>query len=117
MIVSLALGISACGSQAEKNVEFVAAWGTEGTADGQFQYVEDFDFDVEGNLLATDALKKDVQVFSRDGRFLDKFGPEETGEAALEKPEGIAVDSEVISLWPIIYPVISRSMTKTITMC
>ena len=87
LLILLGLSLGGCGlSQAENNVEFVAEWGTNGTTDGQFLFIEDFAFDQAGNLLVTDALRKDVQVFSRDGELLRVFGSGESGKAALEKP-------------------------------
>src|SRR5262245_31141709 len=94
IVMLLALVAAACSPLERQHVEFAGAWGTEGSADGQFLYVEDFAFDPGGNLLATDALRKDVQVFARDGAFKARFGHEGSGEATLEKPEGIAVASD-----------------------
>ena len=56
------------------------------------QYIEDFAIDNGGNLLVTDALRSDVQVFSLEGKFLKKFGGKGRTPASLEKPEGVAVD-------------------------
>ncbi len=39
----------------------------------------------------TDALRSDVQKFTKDGKFLGKFGGNENGPARFEKPEGLAV--------------------------
>ncbi|MCZ6772235.1 MAG: hypothetical protein O7G83_09665, partial [Proteobacteria bacterium] len=72
--------------QAQNHVQFVGTWGSEGTKDGQFLYIEDFAFSSNGNLLVTDALRADVQIFAKDGKFLGKFGT-----AKFEKPEGVAV--------------------------
>src|SRR5262245_65953571 len=44
--------------------------GAEGDAEGQFKYVEDFAFDANGRLYATDAAHAWVQVFDKaSGRF------------------------------------------------
>jgi DNA-binding beta-propeller fold protein YncE len=91
-LLILSLAIVGCGGA--KNVEFVTEWGTNGTGEGQFMYIEDFSLDAQGNVLATDALKRDVQVFSPDGELVAIFGPDDVGDAALEKPEGVAVDDE-----------------------
>ncbi len=70
-------------------------FGTKGAGDGQFQYVEDFAFDINGNILATDATNSSVQVFNATtGKFITKFGikGKEKNDGSLDKPEGIAVD-------------------------
>jgi len=66
--------------------------GTEGDAEGQFKYVEDFAFDANGHLYATDAAHAWVQVFDKaTGNFITRFGGKGDGDANLEKPEGIAI--------------------------
>jgi DNA-binding beta-propeller fold protein YncE len=69
--------------------------GEEGTGEGQFKYVEDFAFTKAGQLLATDAAHAWVQVFDKtSGKYLGRFGGKGDDDQNLEKPEGIAVDSE-----------------------
>src|SRR5262245_42558301 len=92
LIASVALLLlAACSSNTNQPVDFVTAWGSEGTGDGQFLFIEDFAFDAQGNLLVTDALRKDIQVFTPDGQFMTRFGQDGTGDAVLEKPEGVGV--------------------------
>ena len=95
IMLVLLFSMTACGGDitGSDQVKFVSAWGANGNEDGQFLYIEDFDFSQDGNLFVTDALKKDVQVFTKDGQFLAVFGTDAIDEAALEKPEGVAVDS------------------------
>lgn len=73
--------------------EFVASFGSRGTGSGQFQYIEDFAIDGDGNLLATDAVNANVQIFSPEGQFIRAFGDKTDGPNGFQKPEGIAVDS------------------------
>ncbi len=56
------------------NAELLFTFGDEGTNPGQFRYVEDFAIDDLGNLLITDALNANVQVFTADGNFISMFG-------------------------------------------
>ncbi|MBT8478819.1 MAG: 6-bladed beta-propeller, partial [Gemmatimonadetes bacterium] len=86
--------VAGCAFQAEdaETIEFVHAWGSEGSGDGQFLYIETFAFDSQGRLLVTDALRSDVQVFTPDGRFVTKFGGKGSHPGNLVKPEGIVVD-------------------------
>lgn len=72
--------------------EHVMNIGTEGTGEGQFKYVEDFDMDSKGYLLATDAAHAYVQAFDKTtGRFIARFGGKGDEDNNLEKPEGISV--------------------------
>ena len=77
--------------QTQNHVKFVGSWGSEGTRDGQFLYIEDFAISADGHLLVTDALRSDVQIFTKDGKFLGKFGGKGNAPANFEKPEGVAV--------------------------
>jgi tripartite motif-containing protein 71 len=52
---------------------FVAAWGGEGRADGQFLAPVDLTIDKQGHVLVADGVRNDVQVFSADGEFLDAW--------------------------------------------
>ena len=91
LTVALLFLASGCSeSDQDKNVKFIESFGTKGNGDGQFLHIEDFAFDANGNLLVTDALRADVQVITKDGKFIGKFG----GPGVFEKPEGVAVDKE-----------------------
>lgn len=71
--------------------EHVMNIGSKGTGNGQFQYVEDFAWSIDGKLLATDAINSNIQLFDKtSGKFISQFGGKSTG---FEKPEGISVDS------------------------
>lgn len=61
-------------SQKDNNAEFITTFGSEGSGKGQFSYVEDFAFDQYGNVLITDALNANVQVFKPDGTYITMFG-------------------------------------------
>ncbi|MGE0225116.1 MAG: NHL repeat-containing protein [Acetobacteraceae bacterium] len=73
--------------------EHVMNFGTEGTGEGQFKYVEDFAWTKDGKLLVTDAVHAWVQVFDpATGKFVGRFGGKGDEDQHLDKPEGIAVD-------------------------
>ncbi|MDM8566328.1 6-bladed beta-propeller [Candidatus Halobeggiatoa sp. HSG11] len=73
--------------------EHVMTIGSKGSGPGQFSYVEDFAWDIDGNLLVTDAVNSNVQVFNRlTGKFIVQFS--DVDDELFEKPEGIAVDPE-----------------------
>ena len=48
------LAFAGTGPAAAMSFEHVMNIGSEGTGEGQFKYVEDFDLSIEGHLLATD---------------------------------------------------------------
>ena len=91
LAVAGSLSISA--ASAEMRFEHVMNIGTEGSDEGQFNYVEDFDLTSDGRyLLATDAAHGFVQVFDKKtGQFITRFGGKGDGDENLEKPEGISV--------------------------
>jgi DNA-binding beta-propeller fold protein YncE len=89
---TILLGLTTgCGGN--EPVKLVATWGGKGSGPGQLLYVEDFAFDPHGNLLVTDALRADVQVFSRQGEFIARVNGNDD-IVALEKPEGVALDAQ-----------------------
>ena len=77
----------------EMKFEHVMNIGSEGTGPGQFKYVEDFDFDIQGRLMATDAAHAYVQVFNKTtGEYITRFGGKGDDDEHLDKPEGIVTD-------------------------
>ena len=81
--------------QQAKEYVFVKKWGSEGTADGQFQRPHDLDFDAAEKYLYT--LDRDgarVQVFDKNGAFINKWGSEGTGDGQFDTPYGVDVDSQ-----------------------
>jgi len=93
--LALALALASGVHANELNFQHTMDIGAEGTAPGQFKYVEDFTFGKNGELLATDASHAYVQAFDpRTGKFIARFGGKGDDDASLEKPEGIDVDEE-----------------------
>jgi DNA-binding beta-propeller fold protein YncE len=87
-ILFLAVPVAASALQ----FEHVMNVGAAGTGEGQFKYVEDFAFDGNGSLLATDAAHAYVQVFDKKtGKYLSRFGGKGDENQHLEKPEGISI--------------------------
>ena len=59
------------GSASAMTFQHVMNIGSAGTGEGQFKYVEDFAFDGNGYILATDAAHAHVQVFDKkSGKFI-----------------------------------------------
>src|ERR1700681_2629148 len=88
----LTLALTGPSLAAELKFEHVMNIGSEGVGEGQFKYVEDFAFDRDGHLLATDASHAWVQVFDKStGKYVARFGGRGDDDHQLDKPEGIAV--------------------------
>jgi hypothetical protein len=66
---------------------FVAAWGSEGTGDGQFKAPIGIAINAADEVFVTDAPTDRVQRFTADGKFLEKLA---TGSF----PGGIAIDRD-----------------------
>src|SRR5215813_2614427 len=95
LVLCTALALAIPAQAQDVKFEHVMTIGSEGTGEGQFKYVEDFAFSKDGHLLATDAAHAWVQVFDKTtGKFITRFGGKGDDDKHLDKPEGIAVDSD-----------------------
>jgi DNA-binding beta-propeller fold protein YncE len=66
------------------------SFGKEGDEPGQFSYPFGMTVDGQGRIYVADSNNGRVQIFDRDGRFLDLFGRGGRGEMGI--PRGIAMD-------------------------
>ncbi|HEX9869783.1 MAG TPA: NHL repeat-containing protein, partial [Candidatus Tectomicrobia bacterium] len=64
--------------------------GQEGREIGQFRQPGSVVVDDTGRLYVADTYNHRVQVFGRDGRFLQAFGMEGAHPGALSRPKGLA---------------------------
>ncbi len=71
----------------------VFKFGKNGTEDGEFNYPTYITIR-DGRLYVTDSMNNRIQIFHIDGSFIAKFGTFGDSYSDLEKPKGIAVDSE-----------------------
>lgn len=60
--------------QGWRDVSAVAAWGTIGTAEGQFQSPHGLAIGPDGSIFVADGNNHRVQQFNRDGQFIAAFG-------------------------------------------
>jgi DNA-binding beta-propeller fold protein YncE len=65
-----------------------------GKTDGMFNSPLCVAFDHEANIIVTDEYNHRVQVFSRTGQFIRKFGSRGNGDGQFDYPLGVAVDGE-----------------------
>eukprot|EP00697_Spironema_sp_BW2_P003062 gnl/Spiro4/14094_TR7568_c0_g1_i1.p2 gnl/Spiro4/14094_TR7568_c0_g1~~gnl/Spiro4/14094_TR7568_c0_g1_i1.p2 ORF type:complete len:211 (-),score=65.11 gnl/Spiro4/14094_TR7568_c0_g1_i1:158-790(-) len=79
-------------SSARDDGLFVRAFGSRGTADGQFTVVWRVCVDVDDNIIVADLENHRIQLFSRDGVYLRKFGTHGSAAGQLYDPTGVCVD-------------------------
>ena len=82
-------------------VEFLFAFGTQGTGNGQFTFPYGIAVGNSGNIYVTDTEQHRVQVFDSDGNFQSAFGSTGTAEGDFDGPTEIAVGNGAISTWQI----------------
>ena len=63
-----------------------------GSGDGQLDRPASMAFDADENIYVSDTLNHRIQKFSKDGKFLAKFGSLGDGEGEFNMPWGITVD-------------------------
>ncbi len=73
--------------------QFITAWGTWGTGDGQFQYPHGILVGPNGSIYVVDNGNDRVQVFNLDGDFIRTWGSEGSGPGQFNEPSGIAMDA------------------------
>ena len=70
----------------------VIAWGSYGTAPGQFNYPKGVAVDGQGNVYVVDSYNHRIQVFDGNGRFLREWGGQGNAPGQFQEPWGAAVD-------------------------
>ena len=74
---------------------FVRSFGSQGDGPGQFKNACGVAHGAGGEIIVTDCVRKDVQMFSREGGLVQIIGAEGDSKVAWhEKPCGVAVDAE-----------------------
>jgi streptogramin lyase len=75
--------------------EFVSAFGSAGTGNGQFDEPTGIGVNpINGAVVVSDEKNNRVQVFNEKGEFVRTFGTEGTGNGQFKEPRGVAVDSK-----------------------
>ncbi|MCB0641330.1 MAG: DUF4474 domain-containing protein [Phaeodactylibacter sp.] len=67
---------------------FVSAWGSQGSAPGQFNNPQDIAVDSQCNVYVTDSSNNRVQKFDANGNFLKEWN------SGLQSPWGIVTDNQ-----------------------
>lgn len=71
-------------------------FGTAGSANGQFRYPRGVAMDPDGSVWVADSVRNVVQHFSATGTYLGKLGNTGTGDAVLDNPYDLEVDSTYV---------------------
>ncbi|HEY2229201.1 MAG TPA: peptidyl-alpha-hydroxyglycine alpha-amidating lyase family protein [Xanthobacteraceae bacterium] len=84
-----------------KDGKFLKAWGSKGTAPGQFDTPHMLAMDSAGRLFVADRVNNRIQIFDQDGQFLDEW-------KQFGRPSGVYINKN-----DIIYVSDSQSDQKT----
>ena len=80
------------------DLTFSRSFGSEGSANGQFQYPRDIAIDSQGLVYVADTGNHRIQKFSPDGKFVGQFGTKGSGPGQLKSPDGITIDTAATGL-------------------
>jgi DNA-binding beta-propeller fold protein YncE len=72
----------------------ISSIGTNGSAEGEFNFPTHLWVDKEGYLYVTDSMNFRIQIFDPEGNFVNTFGTIGDAHVNLEKPKGVATDSD-----------------------
>jgi DNA-binding beta-propeller fold protein YncE len=77
----------------DKNGNFLFAFGTKGSGDGEFKYPRGIAYDHNNNrIIVADEGNNRIQIFDKDGKFLFKLGKEGNREGEFNSPYAVAYD-------------------------
>ena len=80
------------------DLTFSHSFGSEGSANGQFDSPIDIAIDSQGLVYVTDEDNHRIQKFSQDGKFVGQFGTKGSGPGQLNSPNGITIDTAATGL-------------------
>jgi DNA-binding beta-propeller fold protein YncE len=94
IVALLGAGLVAPAAQAvEDPPTFSLAWGTSGSADGEFNDPFAVATDAAGDVYVTDTHNHRIQKFDSNGSYLTQWGTFGSGDGEFDEPVGIATDA------------------------
>jgi sugar lactone lactonase YvrE len=72
----------------------LAAWGSDGAGDGQFDAALGIESDGRGNVYVADAGNQRIQTFTDAGAYVGQWGQAGLEPGQLARPSGVATDSQ-----------------------
>ena len=91
--IYIADNVNNCIQKLSSDGTFITKWGSEGSADGQFNRPFSIAIDTSGYIYVADTYNHRIQKFTSDGTFITKWGSKGTGDGEFDEPYGIAVDT------------------------
>jgi len=92
LLLLLVLPAIARGATGPTTPTFFLAWGTNGSAAGQFSFPIGVATDGLGNVYVADRANNRIQKFDRLGHFVTQWGSNGTGNGQFNNPTGVAAD-------------------------
>jgi sugar lactone lactonase YvrE len=84
-----------------KDGRFIKAWGTRGSAPGEFNLPHSIAIDSRGRIFVADRTNNRIQIFDQDGKFLEQW-------KQFGRPSGVFIDAK-----DAIYVADSQSNSRT----
>jgi DNA-binding beta-propeller fold protein YncE len=82
-------------SDTTESYQFIKAWGSNGTGDGEFGMPTNIAVDSSsGYVYVADNALDRIQKFDSNGNFITKWGSNGNGTAQFDGPQGLSVDSK-----------------------
>ncbi len=96
--VAVVLGLSTCllgapASALGQTLRFVDKWGSQGSANSQFETPSGIAVGPNGNVYVADRYNHRIQRFSNTGTFISTWGDSGTGNGQFDEPQDVAVDA------------------------
>ena len=73
---------------------YVSKWGTQGTGDGEFSWLDSVAVASDGSVYVADTGNSRIQKFTSEGVYVSQWGTEGTRDGQFKHPRGVAVAAD-----------------------